>query len=150
MSAKILEKRRVRSWHGLEFEIVVWSNWWAKIGFMLHPQVANFMMRYSLPEDVRGKMEVLHEFGHVQMFPLVLIYYLPFLFLGIAGWWEFVIITAGMLLFWEVLAEAYVAMKFDGYFEVYRQNLHPVTAIYWVLIVTAVLLPAFAVIGRML
>lgn len=137
MSARIIEKRRMRSWHGLEFEIVIWGNWWAKIGFMLHPQIANFMMRYSLPENVRGRMEALHEFGHVQAFPLVLIYYLPFLLAGIPGWWELAIITAGMLLFWEVLAEAYVAVKFEGYFEVYRKRFHPLYITFWIVTIGA-------------
>jgi len=141
MSARIIERKQVRSWHGLEFEIVIWSNWKARIGFLTHPQIANFMMRRSLPERERGEMEVLHEFGHVQMFPLVLVYYLPFLIQRITGWYEFLIVTAGMLLFWEVIAEAYVIAKFEGYLKIYRQHLQVITIVYWVLLLTLVILP---------
>ncbi len=137
MSGEIIERRTVKSWHGLEFEIVIWSNWWAKIGFMRHPQLANFLMRYGLPEKERVKMEALHEFGHVQTFPIVLIYYLPFLFLEIPGWVEFIIITAGMLLFWEILAEGYVVIKYSRYFEIYRKKFHPLYFIFWIITIGA-------------
>ncbi len=142
MSGEIIERRTVKSWHGLEFEIVVWSNWRAKIGFMIHPQVANFMMRHGLPESVRGKMEVLHEFGHVQTFPFVLIYYLPFLlFSSISDIYEFIVVTAGMLLFWEVLAEMYVFARFEGYLSVYRKHASTLTLIYWIALSMLLIFP---------
>jgi hypothetical protein len=134
------ERRRVRSWQGLEFTIEI-RNGWAKIGFFLHPQLANFFMRYDLPEKDRVEMEILHEFGHVQVFPFVLAYYVPFLISGIPRRFEFLIVTAGMLLLWEVLAEAYVFFKYPSYTEVYRKSIHPITLAFWVGVFSAVLAP---------
>ncbi len=132
------ERRRVRSWHGLKFTIEIVGGW-AKIGFFLHPQVANFFMRYGLPEKERVEMEILHEFGHVQTFPFVLVYYVPFYFYRTLGTFEIVMATAGMLFFWEILAELYVAFKYRAYTEVYRKHLHPLTLIFWIVVFAATL-----------
>jgi len=134
------ERRRVKSWQGLEFAIEI-QNGWARIGFFLHPQLANFFMRYGLPEKERVEMEILHEFGHVQVFPFVLAYYVPFLISGTPGRFELLIATAGMLLFWEVLAEAYVFFRYPAYTEVYRKSLHLITIAFWVGVFSAVLAP---------
>jgi|GEM_PF-2143546 hypothetical protein len=141
----VMERRRVRSWHGLEFTIEL-QNGWAKIGFFFHPQLANFFMRYGLPEKDRVEMEILHELGHIQMFPFVLAYYIPFYLSGISGGFEIGIATAGMFLFWEVLAEAYVFFKYRTYIEVYRKSIHPITLAFWAGIFVAVLVPLIVLI----
>ncbi len=144
MRGKLIERRLMKSWHGAEIEISVYENHWARVGFLTHPQIANFFMRYGLPRKMRGELELLHEFGHVQMFPLVFIYYLPFLF-KISEWFEFAIITAGMLIFWEILAEIYVVGKYRWYFEVYKKNLHSLTVFFWIAVILVSAVPFFVV-----
>ena len=141
MKGEILERKKLRSWHGLEVHITIYNSHWAKTGFLVHPQIANFFMRFGLPEKVRVEMEILHEFGHIQTFPLVLIYYVPFLLVNESGWLNFAVISAGMLLFWELISEIYVLMKYRGYLKIYRNNLHPVTAVYWTVLIPSAVIP---------
>ncbi len=138
MSERIIERRKVKSWHGLEFEITVWDNWQAKIGFFKHPQIANFFLRRSLSKKNRCELEVLHEFGHVQTFPLILIYYLPFL--NLPSFKEVLIVTVGMLLFWEILAEIYVVLKHPSYFSVYKRA-NVSYFLFWMVTITGAIFP---------
>ena len=125
----------------MDFSIEI-KDGWAKIGFFLHPQIGNFFMRFGLPAKERIEMEFLHEFGHVQGFPLVLVYYIPFLLSkNITG--NFILITVGMLMFWEIIAEIYVIKNFERYFEVYKTDLKPVTLIFWFGVLVITLYPFF-------
>jgi len=134
------ERRRVRSWHGLEFTIEI-RNGWAKIGFFYHPQLANFFMRFGLPERERVRMEILHELGHVQTFPFVLAYYIPFYLSSVSEGLKIAISTVGMLFFWEVLAELYVFLKYGKYIAVYKKNIHPITLAFWSGISACIVIP---------
>ena len=127
-----MRKRKVRSWHGLEFTIEI-LNGWAKIGFFLHPQVANFFLRRGLPEKERIEMEILHEFGHVQTFPFVLIYFIPLrVFYGVSGLFEMAIAAVGLLFFWEILAELYVISKTRNYFKIYAEKKPICAPVFWI------------------
>ncbi len=126
----MIESRKYRAWYGMSFSVEIRGRW-AKIGFFLHPQIGNFFMRYGLSEEEKLEMEFLHEAGHVQMFPFVWGYYIPFLIYN-CFIENFLLITVGMLMFWEILAELYVIKKFRGYFHTYKSSLSPVTLLFWI------------------
>lgn len=137
------ERRRVRSWQGLEFNIEI-RDGWAKLGFFYHPQIANFFMRYGLPRMVRLEMEILHELGHIQSVPFVFAYYFPFYLMEkLHGAMSIFITTLGMFLFWEVLAECYVLWSHKGYFGAYKHNVSILTITFWLTVWFIVLIPFF-------
>ncbi len=134
---------RVRSWHGLEFDIRITGQRWAKLDSMPpHPQLVNMVIRRGLDTDKNLEMQVLHELGHVQAFPFVFAYYLPVYLLAkpasVGGW---VLATAGMLFFWELLAEAYVCWKRSSYFKDYAENLSLFPVFFWITALIFMLLP---------
>ncbi len=97
-------------------------------------------MRYGLSEKEKLEMEFLHEFGHVQVFPFVWVYYIPF-FIYNHLTENFLLVTAGMLMLWEILAELYVIKKSGSYFHVYKSSLSPVTLLFWIVAFSVSLYP---------
>ncbi len=66
--------QRVRSWYGLSGEISVENRLWhlVKVGPvpLPHPPLVNLVLRKGLPHEERLRLSFLHEFGHLQTFPL--------------------------------------------------------------------------------
>jgi len=139
----VMYQRRVRSWHGVEFDIKIINQNWAKLGILPpHPQLVNLIIRRGLGKDKNIQMQILHEFGHVQAFPFVFLYYLP-LYLSaklgnINNWF---VATLGLFFFWEMIAEIYVFFKDENYINAYINNLSLYTVFFWVIAVIFIVLP---------
>jgi hypothetical protein len=66
----------VRSWYGLLGEINIENELWhrVKVGSLPlpHPPLVNLILRGGMPLAQRIKQSFLHEFGHLQTFPIAL------------------------------------------------------------------------------
>jgi hypothetical protein len=73
----------VRSWYGLRGEIDVEHQLYhlVKVGPipLPHPPLVNLLLRRGLPRDLRLKLSFLHELGHLQTLPIVVIHLLALL-----------------------------------------------------------------------
>lgn len=94
-----------------------YGTYWAAIGPMPpHPQLVNMLLRIGLSKEDSMHLQVLHELGHLQSLPLmILIGALPILFS-----WPLLPSLAGLFILWEVLSESYVILR-EGrnYFRIY-------------------------------
>ncbi len=124
---------KVRSWHGLVFEIEIVNGKWARLGFLPpHPQLVNLIIRRGLSRRIGDEMQILHEFGHVQAFPVVFIYFLPlYLMVKLGSAEDLIPAILGFFFFWEIAAEAYVFLKVKDYIKIYRKNLRVSVPLFW-------------------
>lgn len=69
---------RVRSWYGLKAEIDVEEGVWHRVEVgrlpLNHPPLVNLVLRHGLHNKDRQYLSLLHEFGHFQIMPLILIH----------------------------------------------------------------------------
>ena len=81
-----------------------------------HPQLVNMLLRIGLSKDVSVHLQILHELGHLQSFPIMLLAGALFLMLSTPLWPTLI----GLFLLWEILSEAYVILR-EGrnYFRIY-------------------------------
>jgi hypothetical protein len=129
--------QRVRSWYGLEGEIGVEDELWHLVkvaGIPLpHPPLVNLILRAGLPEDDRLKLSFLHEFGHLQTFPIALLHALGFIWLYFRGGNKpqnlLKIAILGLVAHqatWELASETYALIKArDEYRQIYRRHPNP-------------------------
>lgn len=134
---------RVRSWHGVEFDIKIINQNWAKLGILPpHPQLVNLIIRKGLDRNKNIQMQILHELGHVQAFPFVFLYYLPLYssakLININSW---IISTIGLFFFWEIIAEIYVFLKYDDYISAYTDSTIFYVVLFWIIALFFVVLP---------
>src|SRR3990172_2529521 len=115
------EPLRVRSWYGLPAELGVEDRLWHLVkvggGSLSPPPVVNTFLRAGLPEAERLRLSYLHEFGHLQTFPLALAHAAALLWAGLrqgrslAGWigWILAVLLAHEAT-WELASESYVVL----------------------------------------
>lgn len=129
--------RKVRSWHGLTGEIGVGNRLWhlVKVGYvpLPHPPLVNLVLRKGLPLEEHLQLSFLHEFGHLQTFPLVILHAG---FLIVFGYWRshglgafLRRVIAGAVAHeavWELSSEAYAKAKAGPeYRRIYREYPNP-------------------------
>lgn len=109
--------RKLRTWYGLTLTLRFYGTHWAAVGPMPpHPQLVNMLLRIGLSKEDSVHLQVLHELGHLQSLPLMVL----------AGGALFLLsapvlpAAAGLFILWEVLSEACVILR-EGrnYFRIY-------------------------------
>lgn len=129
--------RKVRSWYGLTGEIDVGNHLWHLVKVsrvpLSHPPLVNLVLRKGLPPEEHLQLSFLHEFGHLQTFPLVILHAG---FLMVFGNWRgngfgtfLRRIIAGAIAhkaMWELSSEAYTLAKAGPeYRRIYRKHPNP-------------------------
>lgn len=81
-----------------------------------HPQLVNMLLRMGLSNEDSVHLQILHELGHLQSMPLVVLAGVLVFSLS----WPLMPSLAGLFIIWEVLSEAYVIFR-EGrnYFRIY-------------------------------
>ncbi len=119
----------LRTWYGAEAAVDIRDRAWHRAGFrgflLLHPPLFNWLLRRGLPFVVYRKLGVLHEFGHLQAAPAVLVYLLAGLWslqrLGMLNPLNGALFLLGSHLLWELAAETYVRWRTGAYYpQAYR------------------------------
>lgn len=133
---------KVRSWYGLEAEIDVDDELWHRVRVdsvpLNHPPLVNLVLRQGLPLIDRHRLSFLHEFGHFQTLPLVIVHSLvlywaspkPVSFLRKIIWWLTFALTHQVA--WEIASEGYVVAHERGaYIRTYRQKPNLLMPLFW-------------------
>ena len=138
------DTRHVRSWYGLDGEIVVENELWhlVRVGKVTlnHPPVVNTFIRAGLPRSERLRLSYLHEYGHFQTLPLALLHAAVLLGRGLGkrrspgswiGWLVALLVAHEAV--WELASESYVAIS-EGptYRRTYRSNPNPFLPVFWI------------------
>jgi hypothetical protein len=103
-------------------EIAVENRLWhlIKVGWipLPHPPVVNLILRRGLPEEERLKLSYLHEFGHLQTFPVALAHATLLLLLGRkrkGSFLDIVLMIAQAVVaheaVWELASEGYAVAR---------------------------------------
>lgn len=137
-------QRQVRSWYGLDAEIIIESDYWHLVRagsvWLPHPPLVNLPIRWGLPRPTRRWLGYQHEFGHVQTLPAILAYtvWLCRQAPGMQGrslWWWLSWLARVLIVHqvaWEILAEGYVvATSRRHYCRVYRDHPNPLLLLFW-------------------
>lgn len=107
----------MRTWYGLEFNVTLLDYTWCIIGVLPpHPQLVNMIIRRGLKKEDSAHLQLLHELGHAQAAPLILLY------IGLLYYFSVPLpVAVSLFILWEVLAEAYVVYR-EGrnYITIYR------------------------------
>jgi hypothetical protein len=124
----------VRSWYGLEAEVVVDGGLWHLVRLgrlaLYHPPLVNLILRRGLPRRERLQLSFLHEFGHLQTLPVAVIH---LLWLVVYGRWRRpgkvetgAVVLAAVVAHqatWELSSESYVIAKTGReYGRIYRKH----------------------------
>jgi hypothetical protein len=108
---------KIRTWYGLTLTLRFYGTHWAAVGPMPpHPQLVNMLLRIGLSKEDSVHLQILHELGHLQSLPLmVLAATVPVL-----SSTPILPTVVGLFILWEVLSEAYVILR-EGrnYFLIY-------------------------------
>ena len=100
--------RKLRTWYGLSLTLRLYGTHWAAVGPMPpHPQLVNMLLRIGLSTEDSVHLQVLHELGHLQSLPLMVIIG-AVLFLLSAPLWP---AAVGLFVLWELLSESYVIIR---------------------------------------
>ena len=113
-------KTVVRTWYGLRLTVSMYGTFWASIGPLPpHPQLVNMILRIGLREEDSVHLQILHEIGHLQSLPAVMV------LVGLSYLLSLPLLpaVAGLFLVWEILSESYVILKEgENYFRIYRSR----------------------------
>ncbi len=114
--------RKLRAWYGLTLTLRFYGTHWAAVGPMPpHPQLVNMILRMGLSKEDSVHLQILHELGHLQSLPLMV------LAGALLFWFSWPLFTSlvGLFILWEVLSEAYVILR-EGrnYFRIYGISKH--------------------------
>lgn len=100
--------RKLKTWYGLTLTLRLYGTHWAAVGPMPpHPQLVNMILRIGLSKDDSVHLQILHELGHLQSLPLLV------LAGALLFWFSWPLFTSlvGLFILWEVLSEAYVILR---------------------------------------
>ena len=136
------ENRRMLTWYGVQATVIIGPGFVHKTGlgsFVIpHPPLASRLLRRALESGARQKLTFVHEFGHLQTAPMILMYgdaamviYLTNNRANLSG---ALITLVGAQAAWEIVSELCVVRN-DPQF--YRESYHEVgllpRLIFWVL-----------------
>ncbi|HED05934.1 MAG TPA: hypothetical protein ENI61_04535 [Ignavibacteria bacterium] len=117
---KITVKKR--TWFGVEGVVEISQNFFHKAGIgkviIPHPPVVNRLLRLGLNRDDKNSLSITHEFGHLQTFPQLVIYFLLISYLAViqggTSWLEIVLLLISIHSVWEIMAELFTITS-SGY-----------------------------------
>lgn len=112
--------REVKAWYSPKFKITLLDSSWAVIGPLPpHPQLVNLVLRRGLKKDDSAQLQILHELGHVQTLPAIIIYGGLLYYFSVSLLW----IVVSVFLLWEIMSETYVIFR-EGrnYVAIYRSK----------------------------
>ncbi len=122
---------RIRTWYGATAVIEIRNRSFHKAGLgkllIPHPPLVNWLLRLGMKDESCRRLSILHEFGHLQMLPGILLYSL-----GMTVWvyrleqisfWEIVLVLLGIHAFWEILAELYVRFHAGPLYSLYYREI---------------------------
>ncbi len=109
---------KVKTWYGLSTTVKLFGTAWASIGPLPpHPQLVNIVLRIGLSRENSVHLQLLHETGHLQTLPILVVPGVLFYYLSLPLFPAVI----GLLVISEILAEAYVmAKEGKNYFRIYR------------------------------
>lgn len=127
-----MQKSRIclSTWFGLVVVIEIGNGWFHRAGFgkivIPHPPAINWLLRLGLPNDAKRNLIIIHEFGHLQTLPLVLIYFIISL-LSTTTFGDFIysnifILIVGTYALWEMLAEIYTLIATGPNYKIYYEG----------------------------
>ena len=104
-----------RTWFGANAVVEVPPGHFHRAGYgrflIYHPGLVNWLLRIGLPEDARCRLVAAHELGHLQSFPLEMVYAVILFGIAISGEnsspGELAIILISCFATWEIFAESY-------------------------------------------
>ena len=100
--------RKLRTWYGLTMTLRFYGTHWAAVGPMPpHPQLVNMILRMGLSKEDSVHLQILHELGHLQSLPLMILAGVVLFLLSA----PFLPAVAGLFILWEILSEAYVILR---------------------------------------
>ena len=109
---------KMRTWYGLTLTLRFYGTHWAAVGPLPpHPQLVNMLLRIGLSKEDSVHLQILHELGHLQSFPIMVLFGALFFKLSTPLWSTLL----ALFLLWEILSEAYVILR-EGrnYFRIYN------------------------------
>jgi len=99
---------KVKTWYGLSLTVKLFGTAWASIGRTPpHPQMVNIVLRMGLLKEDSVHLQLLHEAGHLQTLPILIVLGVLFYYLSMA----LLPAAFGLLVISEILAESYVIAK---------------------------------------
>jgi len=109
--------RKLRTWYGLTLTLRFYGTHWAAVGPMPpHPQLVNMLLRIGLSKEDSIHLQVLHELGHLQSLPVMVLAAATLFLLS----WPFFKSLVSLFILWEILSEAYViAREGSNYLRIY-------------------------------
>jgi hypothetical protein len=154
--APSIEKRSSRwltTWYRLPARIVVSDDGLCDIAplgiSMPHPSLINLVLRRGVPDETRSRLFFLHEVGHLQTLPLLL---LPLLLLQRkqrTRGKSLLLNILGVEAFWELASETYVVWRArHEYSAAWNASRNPAMLLFWPLMLILAALPFLAVSGR--
>lgn len=136
----------VRSWYGVPARIVATDRGLCNVAFigipLPHPCLINLVIRHGLPELIKARLFFLHELGHVETLPLLV---LPLILLW-RGWKAspspLILNLLALGSFWELVAEIYVIFRSRReYVAAWRQSRNPAALVFWPSLLLLAILP---------
>ncbi|MFV1956409.1 MAG: hypothetical protein ACC640_01395 [bacterium] len=108
---------KVKTWYGLSTTVKLFGTAWASIGPLPpHPQLVNIVLRIGLSRENSVHLQLLHETGHLQTLPILIVPVVLFYYLSLPLFPAVI----GLLVISEILAEFYVmAKEGKNYFRIY-------------------------------
>ena len=98
----------MRTWYGLTLTLRFYGTHWAAVGPMPpHPQLVNILLRIGLSKEDSVHLQILHELGHLQSLPLIIVAGAALYWLS----WPLLPAVAELFVLWEILSEAYVIFR---------------------------------------
>lgn len=140
------QPQTILTWYGLPARILPSRDGLcdvALLGVSLpHPSLINLTTRLGLPERLKARFFLLHEFGHLQTLPLV---GLPLLLLHrhpVARRKTILLKLLALQAFWELFSEGYVVLKTGrAYLAAWRASRNPAILIFWPMMLLLATLP---------
>jgi hypothetical protein len=113
------ETRDKRLWYGLKARVTIGPGFSHKSGIgrleIPHPPLANWLLRRGLPDHSRRDLTFAHEFAHLQMAPIVLIYVIAMAVIaharGRTSIGAVLLILSGIHAAWEIASEGLLMLS---------------------------------------
>lgn len=142
----------VRTWYGLPARVAPSERGLcdvALLGIPLpHPSLINLALRRGLPDGLKARLFFLHEFGHLQMLPLALLYWLFLRRTRRRRRIDVPLQLAAVQGFWELVTEAYVVWCMGpSYARTLSLTRSPWPVLFWPLMVSLAVLPFLSGLG---
>lgn len=139
---------KIRTWYGLNAVAEIEPAHWHRAGFgrflIPHPPLVNWLLRRGLSVQAYRHLSVWHEIGHLQMFPLEILYGTILLGISIINGHthpvEVMLVLMSCFAIWEIFAESYaINRKANCYFAHYKGVSFIPRILFWLTMLTLVI-----------